>query len=77
MMEGAPCRECVYYQKPSWYGRFVYHQFAERCLHPKERDPVGGSPTPCITVRVNDCNGMTSTLFRPKSVESEEASDGN
>ena len=70
MMYGRPCIECVYYRKPSWWERLIMRQFAERCLHPKEKDPVDGEPTPCITVRINDCNGMESSLFRPAAGKS-------
>ncbi len=64
-MQGALCSECIYYRKASWWRRLMYQQFADRCMHPKERDPVDGTPTPCVTVRINDCNGTEGSLFRP------------
>jgi hypothetical protein len=65
MMHGHLCTECKFYRKPSGWERIKWHQFAERCLHPRQREPVDGEPTPCITARINDCDGTEKTLFRP------------
>lgn len=53
-----PCVECKYYVKPRWWTRLRMGQFAELCSHPEMRDPVDGTPTPCVTVRIMNCNGI-------------------
>jgi hypothetical protein len=64
-----PCIECAWYIKPSLFMRifFAGQMFNERCGHPRARDKVDGKPTPCVTMRIMDCNGREGTLFKAPS----------
>lgn len=62
-----PCIECAYYVAPNWWKKFKEGMFAERCAHPDHRDKVDGTPAPCVTMRVMDCDGENK--FKPKGYD--------
>ncbi len=71
MEEPRICKDCAHYhdevaELPAWKRIFVWRtMFSEVCDHPKFRDAVDGSAYPCVTARLNKCNGLPP-LFADK-----------
>ncbi len=64
-MTSRPCSECAHSFNP-YKGFSVWRvifpplrntMFDTVCRHPNCRDDVTGEPMPCVTIRLNRCNG--------------------
>lgn len=64
------CKDCVhfhdtYFELPLHKRLLTFNtQFSDRCDYPEFADEVTGNWIPCVTARINKCDGKTPYFVR-------------
>jgi hypothetical protein len=64
-----PCVECKWHVGPTGFLKLLRLPYSDKCAHPDQRMDVSGSPTPCVIVRINNCDGRQGDPVKRRAWE--------